>query len=101
MQQPHARRRRPPRKRRRKVRLRNFGIDAPCNSRSRRRGVEKLEGELKTAGKTAEYCEALANHSEGFYEEISKLVKGFRLSCCFPGWGVVQLVRTLPRHWLE
>lgn len=38
--------------------------------------VEKLEGELRAARKTAKRCEALSNHSEGFYDEINKLAKG-------------------------
>lgn len=38
--------------------------------------VKKLERELRTARKTAKRCEALSNHSEGFYDEINKLAKG-------------------------
>lgn len=38
--------------------------------------VKKLEGELKDVRKTAKRCETLANHSEGFYDEINKLAKG-------------------------
>jgi hypothetical protein len=40
------------------------------------RALDALRGQLRTARLNIKQCEALSSHSNGFYEEISKLAKG-------------------------